>query len=146
MEDIPIKLENSGCTEAYSSKNEIPGGSEQFPPEIPHFWNSLPIRADLVLFNPPYCPGLCAELGGIDRALSGGGEDGRKVIDAFVDRLQTLIAPGGAALLVCIEANGLDAISERCRARGFAAVARAEKRLPSEHLYVLEVREAPETE
>ena len=96
--------------------------------------------ADLVLFNPPYCPGLCSELGGIDRALSGGGQSGRDVIDAFVDRLGVFVSAGGAALLVCIEANGVGEIKERCRARGFTAVVRAEKRLPSEHLLVLEIR------
>lgn len=61
-------------------------------------------KFDLIVFNPPYCPGFAPDLGDADVALSGG-SGGLEVINQFLEDLPNFLAMEGAAFLVTIHHN-----------------------------------------
>ena len=95
---------------------------------------------DAVVFNPPYLP---TEPGHewddwMERALSGG-EDGRAVIDPFLERVARVLAPGGIVLLLVSSLTGVEEVVSRAGEAGFSAVAVADESFPYETLTVLEL-------
>jgi release factor glutamine methyltransferase len=95
---------------------------------------------DWVLFNPPYLP-TPPEMERDDwmEAALSGGEDGRRVVDPFLDSATEALAPGGKVLLLVSSLTGLDAVRERARANGLGAREVSEESFPFERLVVLEL-------
>jgi len=94
---------------------------------------------DVVTFNPPYLPtDPEAEWDDwMETALSGG-EDGRAVVDPFVERVGRVLAPGGRVLVLVSSLTGVDAVAELAVENGFHVAAVAEESFPFETLTVLQ--------
>lgn len=101
---------------------------------------------DWVLFNPPYLP-TPPEVEGDDwmEAALSGGEDGRRVVDPFLDTVSRVLAPDGRALLLVSTLTDVDAVSERAAANDLSAVEVASESFPFERLVVLELSRSAET-
>ncbi|MFC6755774.1 HemK2/MTQ2 family protein methyltransferase [Halomicroarcula sp. GCM10025894] len=104
-----------------------------------------PFRADsfdLVSFNPPYLPTPeDAEWDDwMEHALSGG-EDGRRLVDPFLESVGRVLAPGGEALLLVSSLTGPDAVRAYARKRGFQSEVLANEKHPYEELVVLRFSE-----
>ncbi|MFB6083086.1 MAG: HemK2/MTQ2 family protein methyltransferase [Halorientalis sp.] len=97
---------------------------------------------DAVLFNPPYLPTPPAEERDdwMEYALSGG-EDGRAVIEPFLDGVGRVLAPGGEVLLLVSTLTGLDAVVDYADDRGFEAAEVAGEKHAFERLVVLALSE-----
>ncbi|AXR77353.1 HemK2/MTQ2 family protein methyltransferase [Natrarchaeobaculum sulfurireducens] len=97
---------------------------------------------DVVAFNPPYLPTDPENEWDdwMERALSGG-EDGRAVIDPFLERVGRVLAPDGVVYLLVSSLTGVDEVAERAGEAGFSAVAVADESFPFETLTVLELFE-----
>ena len=93
---------------------------------------------DAVVFNPPYLPTDPDNEWDdwMERALSGG-EDGRAVIDPFLERVPRVLAPDGAVYLLVSSLTGVDEVVEEAGEHGFSAVAVADESFPFETLTVL---------
>ncbi|MFP9193417.1 HemK2/MTQ2 family protein methyltransferase [Natronosalvus vescus] len=95
---------------------------------------------DAVVFNPPYLPTEPDHEWDdwMERALSGG-EDGRAVIDPFLEQVPRVLASDGVVLLLVSSLTGVEAVVERAGECGFSAVAVADESFPYETLTVLEM-------
>ncbi|SFS05428.1 release factor glutamine methyltransferase [Halomicrobium zhouii] len=100
---------------------------------------------DVVTFNPPYLPTDPDNEWGdwMERALSGG-EDGRAAIDPFLDDLDRVLAPDGAAYLLVSSLTDPDAVRERATANGLTATEVDRESHPFETLLVLRLSLAGE--
>lgn len=107
---------------------------------------------DVLLFNPPYVVTTDGELNHQEKSFESertdnnliyswaGGVDGRRVIDALIDKLESILSPQGVLyLLVLKENNPKDIISkfEKCK---FNAIIFKERRIPGEHLFILKIK------
>ena len=95
---------------------------------------------DAVLFNPPYLPTDPDDERDdwMEVALSGG-EDGRKVIEPFLDSVGRALAPDGAVYLLVSSLTGVDEVVELAEREGFSAVALRDESFPFETLTVLKL-------
>ncbi|AFO56420.1 MULTISPECIES: HemK2/MTQ2 family protein methyltransferase [Natrinema] len=95
---------------------------------------------DAVAFNPPYLPTDPENEWDdwMEHALSGG-EDGRAVIDPFLERVGRVVAPDGVVYLLVSSLTGVDGVVEEAGDHGFSAVAVADESFPFETLTVLEL-------
>ncbi|QLG48126.1 HemK2/MTQ2 family protein methyltransferase [Natrinema halophilum] len=95
---------------------------------------------DAVVFNPPYLPTDPENEWDdwMERALSGG-EDGRAVIDPFLETVDRVLAPDGVVYLLVSSLTGVDDVVGRAGEEGFSAVAIADESFPFETLTVLEL-------
>ncbi|WP_408958082.1 HemK2/MTQ2 family protein methyltransferase [Natrinema sp. 74] len=95
---------------------------------------------DAVVFNPPYLPTDPENEWDdwMERALSGG-EDGRAVIDPFLETVGRVLAPDGVSYLLVSSLTGVDDVVERAGEEGFSAVAVADESFPFETLTILEL-------
>ncbi|SEH15688.1 release factor glutamine methyltransferase [Natronorubrum sediminis] len=93
---------------------------------------------DAVVFNPPYLPTDPDNEWDdwMERALSGG-EDGRAVIDPFLDRVGRVLAPGGVVYLLVSSLTGVDEVAAQAGEAGFSAVSVADESFPFETLTIL---------
>jgi len=93
---------------------------------------------DLVVFNPPYLPTPeDAEWDDwMEHALSGG-EDGRRLVDPFLDSVARVLASGGEALLLVSSLTDPDAVVAYAREQGLAGERLASEKHPYEALVVL---------
>lgn len=96
---------------------------------------------DLVAFNPPYLPTPPEHEfdDWMERALSGG-EDGRAVIDPFLETVRRVLAADGVVLLLVSSLTDIEAVRERAAAGGLSAREVADESHPFERLVVLELR------
>jgi len=95
---------------------------------------------DAVLFNPPYLPtDPAAERDDWMEVALSGGEDGRAVVDPFLDSVGRVLAPDGVVLLLVSSLTGVDAVTTRADERGFSAAAVHEESFPFETLTVLKL-------
>jgi release factor glutamine methyltransferase len=93
---------------------------------------------DWVLFNPPYLP-TPPELDTDDwqgTALSGG-EDGRRVVDPFLETVGRVLRPDGAVLLLISSLTGIEEVSAFAAEHGLTAREVASEKHPFERLVVL---------
>lgn len=102
-----------------------------------------PFRAgafDAVVFNPPYLPtdDAAARNDWMEVALTGG-EDGRAVVDPFLDDVGRVLAPGGAVYLLVSSLTGVDEVVDHAAGNGFSAVALRDESFPFETLTVLKL-------
>jgi len=97
---------------------------------------------DLVAFNPPYLPTPAeAEWDDwMEHALSGG-EDGRRLVDPFLESVARVLAPGGEALLLVSSLTGPDAVRAYAREQGLTSAVLATENHPYEQLAVLRFSE-----
>ncbi|WP_256300165.1 HemK2/MTQ2 family protein methyltransferase [Haloarchaeobius salinus] len=95
---------------------------------------------DAVVFNPPYLPAddAAARNDWMEVALTGG-EDGRAVIDPFLDDVGRVLAPDGVVYLLVSSLTGVDEVVERAAGNGFSAVALRDESFPFETLTVLKL-------
>jgi len=93
---------------------------------------------DRILFNPPYLPrDPDAERDDpMEYALTAG-EDGRAVIEPFLDDAGRVLAPGGRVLLVVSSLTDIGAVAAYAADRGLAARTVREESYPFERLAVL---------
>lgn len=100
--------------------------------------NSETEKFDLIVFNPPYVPSSEADpsLGPLDLALAGG-KNGSEVIIRFLEALPSHLSTDGHCIMVAIEANDIAALEQCGKIKGLTMRILAEKRLRSEHLYIL---------
>ncbi|EFO62538.1 DNA methyltransferase [Giardia lamblia P15] len=100
--------------------------------------SSKPARFDLVVFNPPYVPSSEADpaLGPLDLALAGG-KNGSEVMLRFLELLPSYLAIDGHCVMVATEENDIAALEHSGKSKGLGMRVLAEKRLQSEHLYIL---------
>jgi release factor glutamine methyltransferase len=102
-----------------------------------------PFRAsvfDAVLFNPPYLPTPPEDERDdwMEYALSGG-EDGRAVIEPFLDDVGRVLASDGRVLLLLSSLTGIEAVVEYAADRGLSATEVAAEKHAFERLVVLEL-------
>ena len=95
---------------------------------------------DAVLFNAPYLPTETTDERDdwMEVALSGG-EDGRAVIEPFLDSVGRVLAPDGAVYLLVSSLTGVEEVVELAAAEGFSAVALQDESFPFETLTVLKL-------
>jgi release factor glutamine methyltransferase len=95
---------------------------------------------DVVLFNPPYLPedAAAARDDWMERALSGG-EDGRAVVEPFVDAVARVLAPDGYVLVLVSTLTDVEAVASYAGERGFSTVAMREESYPFETLSILKL-------
>jgi len=98
---------------------------------------------DLVAFNPPYLPTPeDAEWDDwMEHALSGG-EDGRRLVDPFLDDVGRVLRSEGRALLLVSSLTGIDEVRAYAAEQGLESVELASEKHPYERLVVLEFRPA----
>ena len=97
---------------------------------------------DLALFNPPYLPTPAeAEWDDwMEHALSGG-EDGRRLVDPFLDSVGRVLTPDGEALLLVSSLTDPDAVLTYAREQGLRGESIASEKHPYERLVVLRFSE-----
>ncbi len=97
---------------------------------------------DIVTFNPPYLPTPAeAEWDDwMEHALSGG-EDGRRLVDPFLETVGRVLAPGGEVLLLVSSLTDPDAVRTYARERGLESGVLATEKHPYEELVVLRFSE-----
>ncbi|MDG5775001.1 HemK2/MTQ2 family protein methyltransferase [Haloarculaceae archaeon H-GB2-1] len=93
---------------------------------------------DVVLFNPPYLPTPPEKEWDdwMEHALSGG-DDGRRVIDPFLDTVGRVLAPDGEVLLLISTLTGVEEVRDRAGSNGFDATVVTEDSHPYETLLVV---------
>ncbi len=93
---------------------------------------------DLVAFNPPYLPTPeDAEWDDwMEHALSGG-EDGRRLVDPFLETVSRVVASDGEALLLVSTLTDPDAVRAHAREQGLESARLASENHPYEQLVVL---------
>jgi len=95
---------------------------------------------DAVLFNPPYLPAdPDAERSDWMEVALTGGENGRAVIDPFLDSVGRVLAPDGRVFLLVSSLTGVEDVMDRAGENGFSGAARVEESFPFETLSVLEL-------
>jgi len=93
---------------------------------------------DLVTFNPPYLP-TSPETewdDWMEHALSGG-EDGRRLVDPFLNEVERVLAPGGRIYLLISSLTGIGDVQRFADDRGLAGKIVAQEKHPYEQLVVI---------
>ncbi|MEA1894028.1 MAG: HemK2/MTQ2 family protein methyltransferase [Euryarchaeota archaeon] len=93
---------------------------------------------DLIIFNAPYLPTAPVErvYGWLDYAWNGG-DDGRAVINRFLEHAPTFLADRGNILLLLSSLTGIETVRERMASAGLLVHEVASIRCPGERLVVL---------
>lgn len=106
---------------------------------------------DLLLFNPPYVVTTDGELNHQEKNFDpkttnnnliyswAGGVDGRRVIDALIDKLDTILSPVGVFFLLVLKENNPRDIIGKLEKCYFHATIFKERRIPGEHLFILKI-------
>jgi len=93
-------------------------------------------RFELITFNPPY---LAEEPRDLASAAWAGGPRGRRLIDRFVEGVGEHLTPGGAALLLQAESNGLDETLNLARRLGLLVTPVGSQKVAFDRLWVLRI-------
>jgi len=93
---------------------------------------------DLVTFNPPYLPTDPDKEWDdwMEHALSGG-EDGRRLVDPFLDDVARVLAPGGQVFLLISSLTGVGDVQRYAHGKGLAGKIVADEEHPYERLVVI---------
>ena len=93
---------------------------------------------DLITFNPPYLPTDPDEEWDdwMEHALSGG-EDGRRLVDPFLDEVERVLALDGRVLLLISSLTGIGGVQRYAHQRGLAGKIVADEAHPYERLVVI---------
>jgi HemK-related putative methylase len=97
---------------------------------------------DVVVCNPPYLPTPPEQEWDdwMEEALSGG-EDGRAMVEPFLDGVGRVLAPDGVAYLLISTLTGPDVVREMAREAGLDVTRAAAESQPFERLLVLALEE-----
>lgn len=95
---------------------------------------------DLILFNPPYVPSEREEIkgNGLNRAWAGG-ENGREIIDLFLNGLLGMLSEKGVCFMITVKENNLSNIKDVLFSLGFDMCVIKERKVQMEHLFVLKI-------
>jgi len=98
------------------------------------------LRFRAILFNPPYLPvdPIPGDLS--STAWAGGRPRGRRVIDRFLSELPRHLAPGGIAIMIQTEGNGLEETEEKARSAGLSVRVLGERKVAFDTLLALAIR------
>jgi release factor glutamine methyltransferase len=104
-------------------------------------FKGLKARFDLIIFNPPYLPTTTDEKleGWINLAIDGG-EDGRDIINRFLEQIKDHLSPEGRSLLLISSLTGLKEVKEKAREEGLIVREVASAKLFFERLIVLKIQ------
>nr|WP_193570106.1 HemK2/MTQ2 family protein methyltransferase [Halorussus sp. JP-T4] len=95
---------------------------------------------DAVLFNAPYLPtDPDAERDDWMEVALSGGEDGRAVVEPFLETVGRVLAPDGAVYLLVSSLTGVAEVVAMAETEGFSAVALRDESFPFETLTVLKL-------
>lgn len=98
---------------------------------------------DIIVFNPPYVVTEENECQNDNRNLLAytwaGGANGRTVIDKFIKKLETMLAPSGVAYLLLLKENKPDDVILMLQKIKFTAIIFMERRIRGEHLFILKI-------
>lgn len=80
----------------------------------------LRVKADIILFNPPYVLTESKEITtkGISQSWAGG-VNGREVIDRFLPLVDSILSPNGLFYMIVVNENGIDDIKSIMLKRNF---------------------------
>lgn len=93
---------------------------------------------DVVTFNPPYLPTPEDREWDdwMEHALSGG-EDGRRLVDPFLEDVERVLVPGGRAFLLISSLTGIDDVMIYADGLGLSSELIAQEKHPYERLVVI---------
>nr|XP_022912948.1 hemK methyltransferase family member 2 [Onthophagus taurus] len=95
---------------------------------------------DLIIFNPPYVVTASEEISGSSLSRSwAGGLNGREIIDKLLMSLPNYLSNEGICYLLVLKENNPEEIIEIVKKVGFKATILLERKIPSEHLFVLKL-------
>ena len=93
---------------------------------------------DVIIFNPPYLP--TSEDDKIDSYLNhafDGGENGREILDRFIDNLPNYLKKGGVAQILQSSLTGEELTINKLKSLGFKVEKVASLKVPFEELMVI---------
>lgn len=95
---------------------------------------------DVVCFNPPYLPSAPEGVWDdwMEKAVTGG-EDGREVIEQFLDDVGRVLRPAGSVYLLISTVTGPEAVQELATDAGFEVTVLAEESHSFENLMILQL-------
>lgn len=127
---VGVDLSPLACEQARANGVEVVRGDLLAPFRAAAF--------DLVVFNPPYLPTPEDREWDdwMEHALSGG-EDGRRLVDPFLDDVERVLAPGGDALLLVSSLTDPEAVRAYAWDRGLESERVTSEKHPYEELVVL---------
>ncbi len=101
-------------------------------------FSSVEGKFDTIMFNPPYLPTSHEERisGSINHAFDGG-EDGRKIVDRFLDEFGNYQKPKGVLLLVQSSLNDLEKTITKLKKLGYQVDIINEEKFFFEKLYLI---------
>ncbi len=89
-------------------------------------------KFDFIAFNPPYVPSDEIKWSDLD-----GGENGREVIDAFLENVDNYLSENGVIMILLSSLNKVDDISQILSKKGYSVKNIGKKKLFFEELVVL---------
>jgi len=97
-----------------------------------NLFSNIEGKFDFIAFNPPYVPSDEIKWSDLD-----GGENGREVIDAFVETVDSHLTENGVIMLLLSSLNNIDDVSKTLSKKGYDVKNRGNKKLFFEELVVL---------
>ena len=95
-------------------------------------------QIDVLIFNPPYVPTPNEEIAGSGIEIAwAGGEDGRVVIDRFIDQLDSMLSPKGVLYMILVQDNKPAEVRRILRRLGFLSAVVLQRKAVNEDLLVL---------
>jgi release factor glutamine methyltransferase len=130
-EAVGVDLNPEACQQAFEAGLPVVRGDMFGPFRDDSF--------DVVVCNPPYLPTPPEQEWDdwMERALSGG-EDGRAMVDPFLDGVGRVLRAGGAAYLLISTLTGPEEVRAYARERGLDSEIVAEESHPFEKLLVVQ--------
>lgn len=112
-------------------------------------------KFDMIIFNPPYLPSLAADMDehhihhihpevGKEKTINwlniavDGGENGRGIINRFLETAGDNLAPGGKILMLVSSHTGIEEVKLKMRSMNYAIKEKSMQRFMFEQLTVLE--------
>ncbi|NLI73759.1 MAG: methyltransferase [Euryarchaeota archaeon] len=118
------------CTEANLRRNELSGDVRESD-----LFQNISEQFDLIVFNPPYCPGTEDD----NLALAwAGGPDGTEVVDRFLNRAPEHLLPNGRIILLL--STEMNQIALETILRPFQRIELGRQQLFFEEIWVEELR------
>lgn len=96
-------------------------------------------RFEVILFNPPYVPGD-AELDTAEERSWAGGEQGREIIDRFIERVTSYLTEEGEVFLLQSSLNDVEQTVDQFEDRGYDVAVVSTEKIPWERLVVIHAR------
>jgi release factor glutamine methyltransferase len=94
----------------------------------------------LILFNAPYLPSEPGEERDLIAKAWAGGQDGRKIIDSFVEGVSSYLAVGGRIQLIQSSLSDVNKTLDAFGKLGLKALIVAHVKVPFENIFLIEAR------